>query len=82
MGNPDTESPSEGTRPGVFKYLNEMAEPSLFRNGKVLTRRDKDGGDAGHVGVNRKSYTLDVHDARSLPREVKMTCETNGFELG
>jgi hypothetical protein len=81
MVSSNKESKAQGTRPGVFNYLDETAEPSLFRNGKVLARRDKDGGDAGYVGVNQKPYTLDVHDARILSGVAKKTCEANGFEL-
>ncbi|MEM1152923.1 MAG: CmcJ/NvfI family oxidoreductase [Pseudomonadota bacterium] len=69
------------TRSGVFNYLDPNAEPSLFRNGKVLTRRDVDGSDAGFIGVRPTPYTLDVHDARQRSGAEAMRCETNGFEL-
>ena len=69
------------TRQGAFNYLDETAEPSLYRNGKVLTRRDEDGSDAEYIGVNMKSYTLDIVDARTLSGESRKTCEANGFEL-
>ncbi len=36
---------------GIFKYMATLVEPSLYCNGKVLTRRDKDGSDAGWKGV-------------------------------
>jgi hypothetical protein len=72
---------SADTRPGAFNYLDETAESSLFRNGKVFTRRDADGSDAKYIGVNTRSYTLDVRNARKLSGVTKNTCEANGFEL-
>ena len=32
-------------RIGSFQYMTAAATPSLYRNGKVLTRRDRDGSD-------------------------------------
>jgi len=69
------------TRMGAFNYLDGSTESSLFRNGKVLANRDKDGSDAGFVGVNASAYTLDVVDARSLTGAQSKTCDVNGFEL-
>lgn len=71
----------EVARPGVFNYLDETAQPSLFRNGKVLAKRDLDGSDAGMEGVNTSSYQLEVLDARSFTGTQAKTCEVNGFEL-
>lgn len=71
----------DAVRPGVFNYLDQAAEPSLYRNGKVLAQRDEDGSDGGMVGVDLEPHTLDVHDARTLDDAARMTCEANGFEL-
>ncbi|MEM8562200.1 MAG: CmcJ/NvfI family oxidoreductase [Pseudomonadota bacterium] len=68
-------------RTGMFNYLDPGAEPSLFRNGKVLTKRDVDGSDAGYVGVHPTPYTVEVNDARQRIGTERMRCETNGFEL-
>ena len=46
MANADPVAAAENTHPGEFNYLDDHAESSLFRNGKVLTRRDEDGSDA------------------------------------
>ena len=81
MRSADPVAVDEDVRSGVFNYLNDQAEPSLFRNGKVLTRRDKDGSDAEYIGVNLEPCSLDVHDARNLSGDMKKTCEVNGFEL-
>ena len=70
--------PSEPAKTtGRFNYLSNRTEPSLFRNGKVLTRRDQDGSDTGFVGIDKAAHSLNVIDARRLGK----TCEANGFEL-
>ena len=68
-------------RPGAFNYLNDQAESSLFRNGRVLTRRDIDGSDGGSLGVSTASYTKVVCNARELGGADRKTCERNGFEI-
>ena len=40
------------------------AQPSLYRNGKVLARRDADGSDGDWLGVDLEQRP--VHDARLL----------------
>ena len=45
MANPDVLDAGEAGHQGALNYLDEDAEPSLFRNGKVFTRRDEDGSD-------------------------------------
>ena len=66
---------------GSVNYLQSETAPSLFRNGKVYIKRDKDGSDTDMVGVNRRSLAVDVHDGRGLSGGDTMTCERNGFEL-
>ena len=81
MGNPEVGSMVENLRIGAFNYLDASVESSLYRNGKVLTRRDADGSDAEYVGINKKSHTLEVYNARLLSGVTRKTCEVNGFEL-
>ncbi|MFC3227709.1 CmcJ/NvfI family oxidoreductase [Marinibaculum pumilum] len=69
------------TRIGSFKYLAATAEPSLFRNGKVLTRRNREGSDSEWVGVDLEPHDMAVHDARALAGAARPTVERNGFEL-
>lgn len=66
---------------GWMEYMDAATESSLYRNGKVLTRRDKDGSDAGWVGVNRSRVEVPVHDARQLTGSARHTLEHNGYEL-
>jgi len=81
MNKPSANVMPEDSRPGAFNFLDETAVPSLFRNGKVLTKRDPDGSDGGSIGVNMQSRTMEVCNARSLPGSMQKTCEANGFEL-
>ena len=81
MSNPSPKLEEEQTRYGSFNFLDESATPSLYRNGKVLTRRDPDGSDGGTEGVNREKHTLAVYNARTLPVTAQKTCEAHGFEL-
>ncbi len=81
MGSRERTSECADTRPGVVNYLDDTTESSLFRNGKVLTRRDAEGSDAGYVGVRIEAHTLAVQDARALSGVSAKSCESNGFEL-
>ncbi len=52
--------------PGYLNYLSSQAQSSLYRNGKVLARRDRDGSDAGTEGVNREKQLMKIRNARLL----------------
>lgn len=65
---------------GAFNYLTASVEPSLYRNGKVFTRRDRDGSDTERVGVDLESRAMPVHDARRLEGTARRTLAANGFE--
>ncbi len=70
-----------GTK-GRFNYLDRSAAPSLYRNGRVLTRRDPDGSDAGTEGVVLEERAMQVRDARLLEGTTnRRTVAANGFEL-
>lgn len=69
------------TTPGSFNYLDTTVIPSLYRNGKVLTRRDADGSDAGMEGVSLEEAEMIVHNGRCLNGDDRRTVEANGFEL-
>ena len=77
---PETDQSATKHR-GAFNFLTADTESSLFRNGKVLTRRDKDGSDGGTTGVEIQSHTLEVSSARELSGNARKTCERNGFEI-
>lgn len=72
---------SENSQQGVFHYLPQAAEHSLYRNGKVYTRRLPDGGDNAWVGVNLEPNAMQVLDARAPEWKGRCTLERNGFEL-
>ena len=68
-------------RPGSFRYLAASVQPSLYRNGEVLTRRDSDGSDAGFEGVVIEKRDMLVRDARLIDGGSRPSLAENGFEL-
>ncbi len=65
---------------GSFNYLRGSVEHSLYRNGKVLTRRDLDGSDDDWKGVDLEARSMPVTDARALPEGESPGLAANGFE--
>jgi len=72
---------SEAVRTGSFNYLAPSVQHSLYRNGKVLTRRDQNGSDAGWEGVDLEARHMPVHDARRIEATAPRTLAHNGFEV-
>ena len=66
---------------GLVSYMTPTSESSLYRNGKVFTRRDRDGNDAGSQGVVTEELTVAIGDARSLQGGRRRTLDVHGFEL-
>ncbi len=66
---------------GSFNYLAASVGSSLYRNGAVLTRRDRDGSDAGFEGIVVERRDVPVRDARALDGGDRRTVAANGFEL-
>ena len=81
MTRPGLETTPDGGRLGTFRYLRPSVESSLYRNGKVLTRRDRDGSDSGRVGVDLEDREMAIVDARTLGPSERPTLAANGFEL-
>ena len=81
MSEPASETAPESMRLGVFHYMQPSAETSLYRNGRVLTRRDRDGSDSGRVGVDLEEREMAILDARSFAPSGQPTLAANGFEL-
>ena len=71
----------EGRRVASFRYLEASVESSLYRNGKVLTRRDRDGSDSGSEGVDLEPREMEVHDVRRLAPPAWPSLAANGFAL-
>ena len=72
---------ADAVRTGSFSYLTASVENSLYRNGKVLTRRDQSGSDDRWEGVDLEKRQMPVHDARGLETSERRTILENGFEL-
>ena len=66
---------------GSFNYLSAAVQPSLYRNGKVFTRRDPDGSDDHWEGVDLVPHRMTVQDARPLEAAERRTLAGNGFEM-
>ena len=79
--NPNENKPVDTVRTGSFNYLWPSAQSSLYRNGRVLTRRDRDGGDDHWEGVDLEARPTPVRDTRSLVPEERPTLVSNGFEM-
>ncbi len=71
------------TRPcvGTFRYLQPSVASSLYRNGRVFTRRDRSGSDSTFVGVDLEERDAPVVDARSLDQPDQPDLSANGFAL-
>ena len=68
-------------RTGLFNYMADSAKSSLYRNGKVLTRRNRDGSDARWEGVDLEERQMPVANARTLAAQSPCTLATSGFEM-
>ncbi len=66
---------------GSFNYLSASVQPSLYRNGKVFTRRDRDGSDDHWEGVDLVAHRMRVRDARPLEAAERCMLARNGFEM-
>ena len=71
----------DGGKTGSFNYLDQSIRHSLYRNGEVLTRRDRDGSDDSDVGVVLEKREMMVHNARLLNPGERRTVAVNGFEM-
>ena len=69
------------TRTGSFNYMAQSVAPSIYRNGEVLTRRDRDGSDGGSKGVDLEARQMPVRDARGLDAASQRTLTRTGFQL-
>ena len=66
---------------GRLNYLDPSIQSSLYRNGKLLIRRNADGSDTGMEGVIFYERQIIVLNVRLLNGEERRSVDTNGFEL-
>lgn len=64
-----------------FTYLAPCVQSSLYGNGKVFTRRDRDGSDDAYHGAVTEERRARVSDARRLDRSRARSLQAHGFEL-
>lgn len=62
-------------------YLAPSVASSLHRNGRVYTRRDRDGNDDGYHGAILEERRVVMGDARSLESSRRRSLKVHGFEL-
>lgn len=62
-----------------ISYLAAATESSLFRNGKVFTKRDRDGNDEGYHGTVTEPHDVFINNARHLNSRRQL--DVHGFEL-
>ncbi len=62
-------------------YLAPSVASSLYRNGRVFTRRDRDGNDDAYHGAVMEERDVVIGDARCPDGAGRHTIEANGFEL-
>lgn len=67
-----------GTR---LTYLAPSVASSLHRNGRVFTRRDRDGNDDGYHGATMEERETVIRDARKLEPSRQPSLDAHGFEL-
>ena len=79
--NAQSEEFGDAVCTGSFKYMAASTQSTLFRNGKVLTRRDEDGSDASWTGVDLENRQMSVQDARRLEATARCTLTHHGFEM-
>ena len=65
----------------TVNYLAGDVTPSLFRNGEVLTYRDRDGSDDASKGLRVETSEIDVLDARAAQAAGEVDLARSGFEL-
>jgi hypothetical protein len=66
---------------GRLNYLDSSVPSSLYRNGRMLLRRNADGSDSAWEGIVYDERQVTVHNARLLDGDQRRTVEKNGFEL-
>ena len=66
---------------GFFNYMSTNSQSSLFRNSKVMTRRDISGSDTGSVGIHLEKYEMNVMNARDSLSVEGIKLDKQGFEL-
>ena len=70
-----------GESAGRLNYLDASIQSSLYRNGKLLMRRNADGSDTGMEGVVFDERQMTIHNARLLDGPERRCLGANGLEL-
>ena len=65
---------------GILNYMSEKSHNSLYKNGKVFTKRDINGSDAGSKGIDLNKKNIKILDARETSQKNKISIDKQGFE--
>ena len=63
---------------GLFNFMDDTVQPSLFRNGEVLTKRDPDGNDFGTVGLSLTEKRLEVSNCSAQGWQISRPIHLHG----
>ena len=77
MKDKNSSDSSSGVEASIV-YLDHTVEPSVFRNGKVGTKRAPTGDDDIWFGNKLSSRNVYIHNARKHPN---ISLKREGFEL-
>ena len=66
---------------GILNYMSEKSHNSLYKNGKVFTKRDINGSDAGSKGIDLNKKNIKILDARETSQKNKISIDKQGFEI-
>tara|TARA_B000000441_G_C21724449_1_gene341440 strand:- start:286 stop:1248 length:963 start_codon:yes stop_codon:yes gene_type:complete len=66
---------------GIFQTYNLKYHNSLYKNGKVFTKRDINGSDAGSKGIDLNKKNIKILDARETSQKNKISIDKQGFEI-
>ena len=66
---------------GILNYMSEKSHNSLYKNGKVFTKRDINGSDAGSKGIDLYKKNIKILDARETSQKNKISIDKQGFEI-
>ena len=66
---------------GILNYMSEKSHNSLYKNGKVFTKRDINGSDAGSKGIDLNKQNIKIINARDTSQNNKISIDKQGFEI-
>ena len=66
---------------GILNYMSEKSHNSLYKNGKVFTKRDINGSDAGSKGIDLNKKNIKILNARETSQKNKISIDKQIYLL-